>query len=392
MTDSGLKGRSVPLDALRGLAAIVVVIHHFTLAFWPELHGPLLGFPLNHALLGTPFFVIMNGRSMVVLFFVLSGYVLAQKGWGVNAAAHIRHTAAVRWFRLAPLVCLSTLLSAAFFALGWYRFEDAYAFSHSQWLQTFGATGLKQHDMPGFALALKQGLCGVFILGNSSFNTSFSSFNTSLWTMRWEFYGSFLVLALAWRVRRNNFPRLALIVLMLYGGLLWLGLSLLSPFIAGFFIALLCRRFFPRLGWKMTAISLLMGLYGCGYFYPVRLYGWVAALPFEGSTSQMLVHTLGASLIVLVFACDNKVAGAFTGPLSRELGMLSFPLYIIHFLPIFSLCSAIYASFAGSALGVVLAALALLATALPISILLGRWDRWWVRWLRGFAGKGETQS
>ena len=56
------------LDAFRGLAALIVVVHHVMLSVPEGLRGPL-GFmesPLG-----------MGGRFAVMLFFVLSGFVLS---------------------------------------------------------------------------------------------------------------------------------------------------------------------------------------------------------------------------------------------------------------------------------------------------------------------------
>lgn len=58
--------RLTRLDALRGLAAMGVVVYH--MASWPHLH-PVLIWPF-HWLFGW-------GWTLVDLFFVLSGYVFA---------------------------------------------------------------------------------------------------------------------------------------------------------------------------------------------------------------------------------------------------------------------------------------------------------------------------
>jgi peptidoglycan/LPS O-acetylase OafA/YrhL len=66
----------VELEALRGLAAIVVLIHHFMLGFTPRFHGYL--YPDQpFSLMGTPAFALINGSGAVAIFFVLSGFVLS---------------------------------------------------------------------------------------------------------------------------------------------------------------------------------------------------------------------------------------------------------------------------------------------------------------------------
>src|SRR5690606_12773670 len=63
------------LEALRGIASVIVLVHHALLGFAPGLHG-LLQPDSPHALFGTPAFSLINGGAAVVLFFVLSGFVL----------------------------------------------------------------------------------------------------------------------------------------------------------------------------------------------------------------------------------------------------------------------------------------------------------------------------
>jgi peptidoglycan/LPS O-acetylase OafA/YrhL len=62
----------IELEALRGLAAVVVLFHHFMLGFTPRLHGML--YPEQpYSLFGTPAFAFVNGSAAVIVFFVLSG-------------------------------------------------------------------------------------------------------------------------------------------------------------------------------------------------------------------------------------------------------------------------------------------------------------------------------
>ncbi len=86
--------------------------------------------------------------------------------------------------------------------------------------------------------------------GATTFFTGAGAYNSSLWTMRYEFAGSFVVLAAALfvsRLRRRRFCAL---------GLFWLVASLCSPyvgaFIAGLALALWCERA-PRGDWGAVA-------------------------------------------------------------------------------------------------------------------------------------------
>ena len=73
-------GRVVSLDGLRGLAALVVMVHHGLLT-WPALaaqyDGPNRGSG-TWWLTFTPLHLIWAGTEAVVVFFVLSGIVLTR--------------------------------------------------------------------------------------------------------------------------------------------------------------------------------------------------------------------------------------------------------------------------------------------------------------------------
>ena len=55
------------LDSLRGLAAITVVFHHFSRICSPQI---------IHVLDRTPLRILVAGHQAVILFFLLSGFVL----------------------------------------------------------------------------------------------------------------------------------------------------------------------------------------------------------------------------------------------------------------------------------------------------------------------------
>lgn len=97
--------RDRSLDSLRGLAALSVFACH-SIGLWPEVfdRGPSwLYLPPIHAL--------WSGRAAVILFFVLSGYVLSLPFWKGTAPGPLGF-ALKRLARLYPLYLLAIVASA----------------------------------------------------------------------------------------------------------------------------------------------------------------------------------------------------------------------------------------------------------------------------------------
>ena len=87
------------LDALRGLAAIFVLLHHVyqtsPLYYSHETHPILF-----NIVRFTPLRILLNGRPSVIFFFVLSGYVLAHGIWMTSRPQSMLAYAARRCVRI----------------------------------------------------------------------------------------------------------------------------------------------------------------------------------------------------------------------------------------------------------------------------------------------------
>ena len=80
----GKAGRLLELDALRGLAALSVLLHHNVVA------AGLLEGGVERWLDGSPLQGFLSGRPPVIFFFVLSGFVLTRALRGTATAASVR--------------------------------------------------------------------------------------------------------------------------------------------------------------------------------------------------------------------------------------------------------------------------------------------------------------
>src|ERR1700735_4161538 len=119
MSEAGSR-KLMELEALRGVAAVIVLFHHFLLIVAPRLHGR--NFPDDPiALVRTPLFALVNGSAAVAVFFVLSGFVLTLRAIEGRDWRQIFIGVLKRWPRLALLVVTVNIISAMFFMLGLYQ-------------------------------------------------------------------------------------------------------------------------------------------------------------------------------------------------------------------------------------------------------------------------------
>jgi peptidoglycan/LPS O-acetylase OafA/YrhL len=114
------------LDGLRGTAALIVFFHHGTQAFLPSLRPGFLSSPNATNLLSLPIIrIIYSGGPMVSIFFVISGYVLSIKPLQLSykddlPAAHANVASATfrRGIRLFLPCLVSTFLTAVLAMFG----------------------------------------------------------------------------------------------------------------------------------------------------------------------------------------------------------------------------------------------------------------------------------
>jgi peptidoglycan/LPS O-acetylase OafA/YrhL len=129
--------RYAELDALRGLAAMVVVIGHFQHLFSVKVS------PLSYLLFRTPINILFAGHEAVILFFLLSGYVLSLPFLRAPQSYPVFVVRRVFRIYLPYLAALGLAIAGAYFfhgtipALGqWFNLT---------WSQTPSVHGIVQH-------------------------------------------------------------------------------------------------------------------------------------------------------------------------------------------------------------------------------------------------------
>lgn len=334
----------IALDAMRGLAAIVVALGHFFFGFAPEFHGLQYQSTTGVGAAGTPMFAIFNGSAAVVFFFVLSGFVLSLKPLQTGSYRSLGRSALKRWPRLAGPVFISCVIAAALGMLMLYRNHEAAALTGSHWLDIFNFRF--EGREPNIADAIKEGALLTFVTGSNAYNAV-------LWTMWYEFLGSFIVFSLvAFLIPlRSVFYRGALLL-----AAWWIALSY-SPFLSCFIVGIMIALFHIERGTETFAntrqtrwisvcmIALVIIIWG--YQGPYKFYEFVGAFFPDTATSKTSVYTVSAIILMILGLYMPLVKNAFSNRSGTLLGQMSFPIYLIHLLVICSLSSWLYITLYG---------------------------------------------
>ncbi|HEY7578381.1 MAG TPA: acyltransferase [Acetobacteraceae bacterium] len=373
-----------PLEALRGLAAMIVVAWHFFWAFDPARIGIVDGFDRSSTMLGSVGFASIDGPAAVTLFFVLSGFVLPLGFFRSGRTELVVRAAAKRWLRLVCLVMLAVLLSWLLFRCGLYRYREAAQISQSNWLGTFGGS-VKQPDFaPSLLGAVLEGSLFAFLREPATYDPV-------LWTMHHEFFGSFVSFFLAvmlWRAR----PAAALWLLATAAVVVHSADPHLFAFVAGTGLAWLMSRYELHLSPGLALASVAAGIFLFGYLEPRGSYAAFAAVLDPGPMrfDRIAIHTTSGLLIITGLLGNDGFARSFAAPPFRLLGRLSFPVYLFHFPLLCSVASALFVLFhpVGSLRATLLLVGAIYAPlVLCVGYVFSRVDEAWLGWVNRFAAR-----
>ena len=307
MSRNGNRIRS--LDGLRGLAAVIVLAHHASLIAQPWID------PAGWAVLTrSPVKLLLAGSEAVMVFFVLSGLVVAlpalKRGFS--------------WARYYPARLLR-LYVPVIAALGAGALlvrlipRDPSTMPDDSWMQSAQATDVSAAD----------------VLSQMSLMRANYPIDNVLWSLRWELFFSLLLplfCVAAIRVRRFALPFALLCV-----GLMFVGrttgisaLAYLPVFLIGTLIAVRrddLRSWAERPGTRRT-LPWLAALAA------TMLIGSELAKPLTDGTvaDDLLWAVAGAGaglLVVLTMVWPAAQRPLETRPM-QWLGRMSFSLYLVH--------------------------------------------------------------
>jgi len=308
--------RYVELDSLRGIAACLVLGNHLKLAF--SLHTPWFA---------VPFFA---GHEAVVLFFVLSGFVLSLPFWNKGTSGPYGRYLIRRFFRI--YVPFLVALIAAAVGAHFFLFSTL---PLGGWFYNTWHTALT----PSFLLSQ------VLMAPDGRLNTAF-------WSLRYEVQLSIVFPLLLIVLRRLG----TVLSLVLALGMNLIGMAAdvkhmpdphwyqqTMQYAAMFIFGALLARNREKLRelWASTGGAFR------SIFYVVALVVF-----FYGNSALRHLHSLevfgdlcvavGACMLVLVTIFSRRIRAVLQLPFPAYLGRISYSIYLLHGTILFVLLNLLY--------------------------------------------------
>ncbi len=277
------------LDGLRGWAAFSVFIYHI---FIDGL--PANGVMADRVLWSKAF--LLNGTLAVCIFFVVSGFSLSIRYLETGEARGLTRIAAGRYLRLAIPIFAICAIAYALMVSG----AIGPASSRPAPLDAYLTFTPSLQSLFGF------GLFKVFFAYSSA-----ETYDPPLWTMSYEFFGSFMVFIILASVRGWHARAIVFVGL-------FLALTLWQSYFALFVGGILIADLFARLDAWPSANRYGTALCACGMILGLSLTPWFNA-----------VYIAVAMLLVAGVAFCGPIRSLFENRLSDFLGWMSYPLYLV---------------------------------------------------------------
>lgn len=335
--------RLIALEGLRGVAAIVVVIYHALYMYWSymvtgsdPIGSGVQNTAIESAIFATPLFAFISGGFAVAIFFVLSGFVLSIGFFNTGKEVIIQKLASKRYFRLMLPALVSVMFAWLLMSFGLSNIPAVAEASNSIWFS------LQWTFSPDFFQALKQGIWSVFATGEAFYNGV-------LWTMKYEFIGSFLVfcfMLIFSKSEKRGWIYLLLVILTFHTW--YLG------FVLGVILAdLYSKNKFPFHGGGagLPVLLLILGFFFGGYPVVNPPEGSIySTLMFSGMSEGQnlsIYTTIGALLIVTSVLTLSWLRSLLAWKYISSLGKYTFAIYLVHLPILFTLTAGLFVWFNG---------------------------------------------
>lgn len=302
------------IDGIRGWAALAVVIFHALPETFSKIHPELIN---------SLWWFFIDGKLAVCIFFILSGDALSTPFMVTRRKSVLDKMVLKRYFRLAAPIFIVALITVIVIRIGvTYNVTAAKLVHNEMWLGTLLPSQFGNLEIFQFSFVR------VFHFGNGG-----QDFNPFLWTMPIELIGSILVFMYLYVQDRLKKPILALILITIF-------FAIADRWFAMFFIGVLLSYFratggLDRIRNRMTTrvgapLLVLVAYLIDSYF--------ISHAPITTSSSLKLLMLslvqnnqkfIMAALCVVGAYASIDACRFFRNTLSRFLGEISFPIYLM---------------------------------------------------------------
>lgn len=312
------------LDSLRGLAALSVLLFHLVFIF-----------PMSHIVMNifeySPLRILVSGTEAVILFFVLSGYVLSLNFYKKRTFSY-RVYLTKRIFRIYPAYYFATFVGM----LGVLLMFKKKITSLSEWYNLLWTGNININILLDHAALVKS-----FV----------SNINPVTWSLIHEMRISIIFPLIIFALMKMNWKQEIFFILCFFGISVILfiitgagnsavtfinTLHYIPTFIAGALIA----KYFSNITEKISRMSTLkkllfvmVGLFLYLYAKPSFVFAsfiYPSISPFYKTIMDEIFVATGSVLIIIFTLTSNRVKNILRSGIIKYLGKISYSLYLIH--------------------------------------------------------------
>ncbi len=317
-----MQKRNLAIDGLKGLAILIVVIHHFALAFYPSIISGLSQHlhtkdMIEIMIFKTPLSIFFAGYFAVSLFFLITGYILTKKSIAnIENKTYISSAIFNRIFRLMPLIAIVLFVGLALSNLHLTLNTAVNLYTRSGWLASFYPPG-------------KVTVWGVIvdIFTHIPFVVSAGYYNV-LWIIPNILFGSWFVYAASYILHESKirFGMYLILLLALYN----------TPYVS-FLFGMIIAENEEKI--QLHKVVLYLGL----FFSLMFGSSTVKALDFKIlAPYAIFFKALSAALFFLAFTKIGWLNGIAQFKIFTYLGRNSYYYYLTHMLALITLASFVF--------------------------------------------------
>lgn len=322
--------RYAELDALRGLAAITVVLTHY-LSIYPWFNEVTFGvekYTEWNLIKYSPISILWAGHEAVVLFFILSGFVLSLPYYANKNSGYLDYLVK-RVCRIYIPYIFSVLLAIVCALL----FSQGGISSFSNWFNERWSLPINWNDIYNH----------LFLIND--FNNS--EFNPIYWSLVHEMRISIIFPLIILVILRFNWKLVLLgsVAFSTFGFMIENLMSTKSDmvstikyffmFVVGAILAknriILQNKYFI-LSLLTKNLMLVLGL----FLYTFQWWGYYVPVIHNNLTVDLFI-TLGASIFIITAISSRRISKVLLIRPFQYLGRISFSLYLYHCIALFSL-------------------------------------------------------